>query len=104
MNQRISSLLIKLLTFVFISACGLATTRPKLEMSLAQAAFLAAKESKAEEFSPSLFRKAEIYYLKAKSAYRRKYFNKAKAYAELSQKFAERAEFDAVKKSVIQSE
>lgn len=86
---------------IFLTACGLATTRPKLEMSLAQAAFIAAKESKAEEFSPSLFRKAEIYYLKAKSAYRRKYFNKAKAYAELSKKFSERAEFQSIKKSIM---
>lgn len=87
-----------------MTACGLTTTRPKLEMSLAQAAFLAAKEAKAEEFAPSLFRKAEIYYLKAKSAYRRKYFNKAKAYAELSKKFSEKAEFKSVKKSVIGEE
>jgi hypothetical protein len=47
-------------------------------MSLAQSAFLAAKENKADVYSPKYFRKAEIYYLKAKSAYRRKYFNKAK--------------------------
>ena len=90
-----------LFLIIFLTACGLATTRPKLEMSLAQAAFIAAKESKAEEFSPSLFRKAEIYYLKAKSAYRRKYFNKAKAYAELSKKFSERAEFQSIKKSIM---
>lgn len=96
-----TSYLTLLFSIIFLTACGLATTRPKLEMSLAQAAFLAAKESKAEEFSPSLFRKAEIYYLKAKSAYRRKYFNKAKAYAELSKKFSEKAEFDAIKKSVL---
>lgn len=83
----------------FVSACGLATTRPKLEMSFAQAAFLAAKEKKADVYAPSLFRKAEIYYLKAKSAYRRKYFNKAKSYAKLSQKFAEKAEFNAIIKA-----
>lgn len=90
--------------FLFIMGCGLTTTRPKLEMSLAQAAFIAAKEAKAEEFAPSLFRKSEIYYLKAKSAYRRKYFNKAKAYAELSKKFAEKAEFSAIKKSATSEE
>lgn len=79
----------------FISACGLTTTRPKLEMSFAQAAFLAAKEAKGDVYAAPLFRKAEIYYLKAKSAYRRKYFNKAKSYAKLSQKFSEKAEFEA---------
>lgn len=83
--------------FLFIS-CGLTTTRPKLEMSYAQAAFLAAKEAKADLHASALFRKAEIYYLKAKSAYRRKYFNKAKSYATLCQKFAEQAEFSAKKK------
>ena len=61
--------------------CGLTTTRPKQEMSLAQAAFLAAKEAKADVYSPTLFRKAELFYLKAKSSYRRKYFNKAKKVA-----------------------
>lgn len=76
-------------------SCGLTTTRPKLEMSLSQAAFLAAKKSKADEKAKNLYRKAELYYLKAKSAYRRKYFNKAKQYAELSRKFSERAEYQA---------
>lgn len=85
--------------FCFLSACGLATTRPKLEMSMAAAAFMAAKEAKAETLAPNIFRKAEEYYLKAKSSYRRKYFNKAKQYATLSQKFSEQAEFSAVKKN-----
>lgn len=85
-----------IIVLIFIvSACGLATTRPKLDMSLAQAAFLAAKQSKADEKAKSLYRKAEIYYLKAKSAYRRKYFNKAKQYAQLSKEFSERAEYQA---------
>lgn len=82
-----------------LSACGLATTRPKLEMSMAAAAYMAAKEAKAETLAPNIFRKAEEYYLKAKSSYRRKYFNKAKQYATLSQKFSEQAEFSAVKKN-----
>lgn len=86
---------------MLLTACGLATTRPKQEMSYAQAAFLAAKEAKAEVHAASLYRKAEIYYLKAKSAYRRKYFNKAKSYAKLSQKFAEQAEFEATKKLLL---
>lgn len=84
---------------IILTACGLATTRPKEEMNMAQAAFLAAKTAKAEVHAPGLFRKAEVYYLKAKSAYRRKYFNKAKQYATLSQKFAEQAEFAAIKKA-----
>ena len=90
---------ILVLSFSFLTACGLATTRPKLEMSMAAAAFMAAKEAKAETLAPNIFRKAEEYYLKAKSSYRRKYFNKAKQYATMSQKFAEQAEFLAIRKN-----
>lgn len=91
-----------LLIFCFIfGACGLATTRPKLDMSFAQAAFLAAKEAKADVYAASAYRKAEIYYLKAKSAYRRKYFNKAKSYALLCKKFSEEAEYEAQKKTIL---
>ena len=70
-------------------------------MSLAAAAFMAAKEAKADVLTPNIFRKAEEYYLKAKSAYRRKYFNKAKQYAVISQKFSEQAEFIANKKKTL---
>ena len=83
--------------------CGLTTTRPKLEMSFAQAAFLAAKNAKADIHAPQDFRKAEIYYLKAKSSYRRKYFNKAKQYAKLSQRFSERAEYQAIRKVTLEN-
>jgi hypothetical protein len=100
----IQKLIFLTLSVVFISACGLATTRPKLEMSYAQAAFLAAKQAKADVYSSNLFRKAEIYYLKAKSAYRRKYFNKAKSYAKLCKRFAEEAEYEAIKKTVLDSD
>lgn len=91
-----------LLICLFISACGLTTTRPKIEMSLAQAAFMAAKESGADVHASSQFRKAEDYYLKAKSAYRRKYFNKAKEYAILSKKYAEQAEYSAIRKKALE--
>ncbi len=83
--------------------CGLATTRPKMEMSLAQVAFLAAREAKAQTLAPGIFRKAEFYYLKAKSAYKRKYFNKAKQYAILSKKFSEKAEFIAIRKQTLEN-
>ena len=92
------------LVLFFLTACGLATTRPKVEMSYAQAAFLAAKQAKAEIYAGNLYRKAEIYYLKAKSAYRRKYFNKAKNYAELCKKFSEQAEFESIKKTILNEE
>lgn len=93
-----AKLLFFTLIFTIGTSCGLVTTRPKLEMSMAQAAILAAKEAKAEEHAPALYRKAEVYYLKAKSSYKRKYFEKAKFYAESAQKFAEKAEMSATKK------
>lgn len=92
-----------LLPILFIlGACGLTTTRPKVEMSLAQAAFMAAKEAGADVHASSLFRNAEDYYLKAKSSYRRKYFTKAKEYALLSKKYSEQAEYSAVRKKALE--
>jgi len=66
-------------------------------MSLARSAFWAAKKSSAAKITPQLFHKAEYYYLKAKTAYKQKYFNKAKQYAKLSIKFSERAEYKAMR-------
>ena len=92
-----------LLSTLFIfGSCGLTTTRPKIEMSLAQSAFMAAKESGADVSASNLYRKAEDYYLKAKSAYRRKYFNKAKEYAILSKKYSEQAEYAAARKKALE--
>lgn len=92
------------ITFLILTltSCGLTTTRPKLEMSFAQSAFLAAREVNAQVLASALYRKAEYYYLKAKSSYRRKYFNKAKQYAILSRRFAEKAELMAIKKKDLE--
>jgi hypothetical protein len=81
--------------------CGLTTVRPKLEMSYAQAAFLAATDANAANLAPNLFKQAENYYLKAKSNYQRKYFNKAKQYAILATKYSERAEYHAKKRKAM---
>jgi hypothetical protein len=94
-----------LISFIFLlllGACGLTTTRPKLEMSIAQAAFMAAKEAGAESHAPNTFRKAEDFYLKAKSAYRRKYFNKAEEYALESKKYSEQAEYQSLRKKALE--
>lgn len=94
--------LFTLITLIFIfSGCGLTVARPKLEMTYAQTAFLAAKDAGAQTLAPNLYRKAEYYYLKAKSSYRRKFFNQAQKYAELSKQFAEQAEFKAFKKKTL---
>jgi len=94
-------LLLIISTLLLMTGCGLTTVRPKLEMTLAQEAFLAAKEAGSSNLAPALYRKAEFYYLKAKSSYKRKFFNKAKKYAELSRKFSEKAEFKAYKKKAL---
>lgn len=91
-----------LATVVALGGCGLAATRPKLEMSLAAEALIAAKYTKSDQIVPAIYRKAEFYYLKAKSSYRRKYFNKAQQYAILSKKFSEKAEYEAIRKSAIE--
>lgn len=91
-----------LISLFIFGACGLTTTRPKIEMSLAQAAFMAAKEAGADVHASSLFRNAEDYYLKAKSAYRRKYFAKAQEYALLSKKYSEQAEYSAIRKKALE--
>lgn len=92
---------ILLFSLFLLGACGLTTTRPKLEMSLAQEAFLAARDSDAQIHASSLYRRAEEYYLRAKSAYRRKYFNQAKQYAILSKEYSERAEMTAERKKTL---
>lgn len=89
-----------LISLILLGSCGVAVTRPKLEMSMAASAFKAAMDIKASKYAPNLYRKAEFYYLKAKSAYKRKYFNKAKQYAKLCQRFSEKAEYiAAIKKA-----
>jgi len=100
--MNFKSLNVCLISIIFLASCGLATTRPKLEMSLAQSAFWAAKKAKAAKLTPQLFHKAEYYYLKAMTAYKQKNFNKAKQYATLSQKFSERAEYKAKRQEAFQ--
>jgi hypothetical protein len=82
---------------VLLSSCGITATRPKLEMSIAEEAFLSAKDAGGEEISPKEFRLAELSYLKAKSAYKKKFFDKASQYAKISIKYSEMAELNALK-------
>lgn len=94
--------LILFISCFLLVSCGLVATRPKVEMSFAQAAFMAAKEAGADVKAPNIYRKAEDFYLKAKSAYRRKYFNKAKEYALLSKKYSEQAEYQVRRKNALE--
>ena len=103
-SPKFLSLSILFISTYLFTSCGLAQTRPKLEMSLAQSAFRAAKEAEAFEHTPNLYRQAEIYYLRAASAYKRKYFNKAKEYAIVSRKYSEKAEYNTRRKLVLGNE
>ena len=87
---------------LLFGACSLTASRPKEEMSIAAAAFVAAREANAHISAPELYRKAEYYLLKARETYRKKYFDKAKDYALLARKFAENAEFIALKKATLE--
>lgn len=89
-----------LASLFILGSCGFGTTRPKYEMGLAVASLKAAIEADAPRRAPKLYRRAEYYFLKAKSAYLRKYFNKAKEYAVKSTELAEKSEFISTIKKV----
>lgn len=102
-EETLSLLQNKFLFFIFLSlalGCSLVSTRPKLEMNIAAEAISAARKANSPILSSTLYRKAEFYYLRAKASYRRKNFSKAKQYAQLSKKFSEEAEFEAIKKTL----
>ena len=90
------------LLFAPLIGCGLFTTRPSFEMSLAATSFMAAKDANAQKFSPYEFQRAEYYFLKAKSFYKKKFFNTAKHYALRSQRFSEKAEEISMRKATLE--
>ena len=89
---------------VVISGCSLTATRPKLEMSVAEEAYLSAKDAGSEDLSPREFRLAELSYLKAKTAYRKKFFDKAAQLAKISIKYAETAELNSLRSRALGEE
>lgn len=80
-----------------VFGCSVAATRPVQEMSNAEAAIRAAKDLNADTLSPELFRKASDYHFKAKREYRLKNFEEARKYALRAMKYAEDAEFHAMR-------
>ncbi len=96
-----SLLLFILSSSILFTSCGLTTARPKEEMVISSAALQAAREAKAPTLSPTYYRKAETFFLKGKSSYKRKYFNKAKQYFDLSKKYSEKAEYMALRKATF---
>lgn len=91
---------ILILCFI-LGSCSLATTRPKFEMSVAEEAYLSAKDAGGEDLSPREFRLAELSYLKAKTAYRKKYFDKAAQMAKVSIKYSEMAELNSLRSRAL---
>jgi|GEM_PF-1502738 len=77
--------------------CSVAATRPVQEMSNAETAIRAAKDLNADSLAPELYRKANDYHFKAKREYRLKNFDLARKYAVRAMRYAEEAEFLALK-------
>ncbi len=66
-------------------------------MSDTAAAMRAAKEVQADTLAPELFRQASEWFFKAKKEYKFKNFKLAKEYGERARRFAEQAEFEAIR-------
>lgn len=81
---------------IFLSSC--VSYIPEEEMFLAKVALEAAKEAKADVFSPSHFQRAEEYVKASERARRDRSFDLAKKYALQAQSFAEKAEDEATLK------
>lgn len=78
-------------------SCSVLATRPVQEMSDTQAAIKAAREVQADTLAPELYRQSTEWFFKAKSEYKLKNFANAKTYSAKARKFAEQAEFEAIR-------
>ncbi|MGZ3688783.1 MAG: DUF4398 domain-containing protein [Bdellovibrionota bacterium] len=87
------------LTLLTLTAAGCAIfkTRPVQEMSDTAAALRAAKEVQADTLAPELYRQASEWFQKAKREYKFKNFDLADDYGEQARRFAEQAEFEAIR-------
>lgn len=82
---------------VVIFSCSLTATRPVQDMSDTSAAIRAAKEVQADTLAPELYRQATEWWLKARKEYKFKNFSYAQQFASRARKYAEEAEFEAIK-------
>jgi hypothetical protein len=90
--------------FVIFASCSIAVTRPVQEMSDTSAAIKAAKDVQADTTVPELYRQATEWWRRARHEYRFKNFDLALDYAEKARKFAEEAEFEAIKSGGTRAE
>ncbi|OFZ69464.1 MAG: hypothetical protein A3K03_02440 [Bdellovibrionales bacterium RIFOXYD1_FULL_44_7] len=88
---------ISFIAITTIIGCSVFALRPTQEMSDTAAAIKAAREVQAEILAPELYRQANEFFFKAKNEYKFKNFREAKEYAEKSRRFAEQAEFEAIR-------
>lgn len=87
-----------------LSSCTVVATRPVQEMSDTAAALKAAKEVQADTLAPELYRQSSEWFNKAKREYKFKNFHFAREYAQKARKFAEQAEFEAIRGGATRSE
>lgn len=86
-----------LLMLAALPACSVVQTRPVQEMSDTQSALRAAKEVQADVLAAELYRQAADWFLLARNEYRQKNFSEAREFLEKSRRYAEQAEFEAVR-------
>ena len=78
-------------------SCSVLSTRPVQEMSDTAAAIRAAKEVQSDTLAPELYRQSNEWFFKAKREYKFKNFDLAKTYSSKARRFAEEAEFEAIR-------
>lgn len=87
-----------------LASCSVIQTRPVQEMSDTAAALRAAKEVQADVLAPELFRQAADWYTSARSEYRLKNFYDAKEFADKARRYAEQAEYEAIRGGATRSD
>jgi hypothetical protein len=66
-------------------------------MSDTSSAIRAAREVQADTLAPELYRQANEWFFKAKNEYKLKNFSEAREYADKARRYAENAEFEAIR-------
>jgi hypothetical protein len=79
------------------ASCSVFATRPVQDMSDTEAALRAAKEVQADTLAPELYRQATEWWFNARKEYRFKNFALAQEDALKARRFAEQAEFEALR-------
>ncbi len=72
--------------------------RPVEQLVVADVALKAAQKAKADSLAPDLFRKAENYFIRAKTDYEEGYFDSCYKFANEARLAAEQAEYQALLK------